>query len=148
MAAIARRLNAYRLAACALVLLTLGHTLGAVVNTPHLGPAGDAIAEAMKQQLLTAEGWPVTWYGFFRGFGVIVSVFLVLAAAQAWFLGGLTGPERLRLALVTWGLFVALVANALVAWVYFFPVAFGLAFGATLLFGLGIGLDLAARRSD
>ena len=118
----ARYFNAFRLASYLLVLYALGHTTGAVVSTPRFGPDSDAVVAMMKSVHVTAQGVDCTWYGFYRGFGVLVSVFFVFSAILTWQLGGMTARERRPLAPVLWALFLGYVATAAVTWVSFFPV--------------------------
>jgi hypothetical protein len=132
----ARYLNALRTTTYLLILYTLGHTFGAVVSTPQFGPASDAVVSMMKSVHVTAQGADGTWYGYYRGFGVIVSVYFLFAAVLTWHLGGMTPRERRPFAPVTWALFVSYVATAVVTWVWFFPVplVFSMAIAALLGF--------------
>ena len=132
-----RSLDPFRLAAIVLVLYTAGHTLGAVIETPHFGLASDGVVTLMKSVRFTAQSADCTWYGFYRGFGIIVSIFFVLSAVMAWTLGG-TGPrERRALAPLAWSLFVAHAATMAVAWIDFFPASEIFATVVTLLLGYG-----------
>jgi hypothetical protein len=140
---VARYFNAYRLAAYALALYALGHTMGAVVSTPRFGPESDAVVAAMKSVHVAAMGANCTWYGFYRGFGIFVSIFFVFSAIMAWLLGGKSVEERLALAPLTWALFASYAVSIGTAWLYFFPMP--LAFSALVTVLLGIaGLGDAA----
>jgi hypothetical protein len=132
----ARYLNAFRLTTYLLILYTFGHTLGAVISTPQFGPASDAVVSLMKSVHVTAQGADCTWYGFYRGFGVIVSVYFLFSAVLTWRLGGMTPRERRPFAPVTWALFASYAATAVVSWIWFFPVplAFSTAIAALLGF--------------
>jgi hypothetical protein len=94
MGAAARHFNAYRLAAYTLILYALGHTLGAVVQTPQFGPESDAVVSAMKTVHVAAMGADCTWYGFYRGFGIFVSIFFVFSVVMAWHLGRMRAEDR------------------------------------------------------
>jgi hypothetical protein len=142
----ARYFNVYRLAAYVLVLNTLGHTLGALVQTPQFGPASDAVVSMMKSVHLDAQGAVCTWYGFYLGFGSIASVFLLLLAFLAWHLGGKTAPERRVFAPLAWALFLASAGNAVIVWLLFFPVAQVFATLAAILLGVGCIRDWKANR--
>ena len=58
----ARYFNAYRLASYVLFLYALGHTFGAVVATPKLGPESDAAVSAMKTVHVPAQGADCTYF--------------------------------------------------------------------------------------
>jgi len=126
-AAIVRRLgNPYRLASYILVLYAIGHTAGAVIWTPRFGAAAGAVATAMKSVHFDAQGFEVSWYGFYLGFGWFVSIFFILSAVISWHIGGLPMRDRGGLAAITWSLCLSYVAGAAIAWKCFFaaPIAF------------------------
>lgn len=116
----ARYLNAFRLAAYVLVLFFLGHTMGALVNLPSFGPQGDAVLAAMRSTAFRCQTSTCTWFGFYMGFGILVSIFLLASAYIAWYLGGLDRSRQRALAPIAWTLFLSHAANAVVAWTYFF----------------------------
>lgn len=143
---LARYFNVYRLAAYALVLYTLGHTLGAVVPTPAFGPESDAVVSMMKSVHVDAQGADCTWYGFYRGFGAFVSLFLAYSAFMAWYLGGKTVTERRAHAPLSWGLFLAFGASIVITAVWFFPAPQVFSTVVTLLLGIGCLRDWIAVR--
>jgi hypothetical protein len=143
---VARYFNVYRVAAYVLVLNTLGHTFGALVQTPRFGAESDTVVSMMKSVQLDAGGAICTWYGFYLGFGAIGSVFLLLLAFLAWHLGGKTPPERRGLAPLAWALFLASAANAVIVWLLFFPVAQVFAILVAILLGVGCIRDWRANR--
>jgi hypothetical protein len=116
-----RYANAFRLASGLLVLYALGHTMGAVVAVPSFGIASDTVVALMQSVHVRSQGADCTWYGFYRGFGVMVTAFFLLSAVLAWHLGGLTLRAQRDLAPVAWTLFASHLAGAVVTWVYFFP---------------------------
>lgn len=118
---IARYFNPFRLATYLLILYCAGHTWGALLSTPHFGQASDAVFRAMKSVHFQAQGADSTWYGFYMGFGLMVSVFFLFSAAMTWFMGGLVRCEKRALAPLIWGLFLSYIANTVLAWAYFFP---------------------------
>jgi hypothetical protein len=132
-----RYTSAFRVASVLLVLYALGHTMGAVVAVPRFGVASDTVVTLMQSVHVRVQGAECTWYGFYRGFGIIVSAFFVLSAVLAWHLGGATPGARRDLAPVAWTLFASHLAGALVTWVYFFPVPIVFSTVITALLGLG-----------
>ena len=118
---IARYLNPFRLATYLLILYCAGHTWGALLSTPHFGLGADAVRHAMKSVHFQVQGSDNTWFGFYFGFGLTVSIFFLFSAAMTWFLGGLVRCEQRALAPLTWSLFLSYAASTLLAWTYFFP---------------------------
>jgi len=143
---VARYFNAYRLAAYALTLYAMGHTLGAVVSTPAFGPESDAVVASMKTVRVVAMGADCTWYGFYRGFGIFVSIFFVFSAVVAWQLGGNSLEERVAFAPLTWALFASYAVSIGTAWLYFFPMPLAFSILVTLLLGVAGLRDLRLRR--
>jgi hypothetical protein len=115
-----RYFNPFRLATYLLILYCAGHTWGTILSTPHFGEASDAVAYAMKSVHFNVQGFECTWFGFYVGFGLLVSIFFLCSAAVTWFLGGLARSEQRGLAPITWALFLSYLASAVIAWAYFF----------------------------
>jgi hypothetical protein len=113
------------------------HAMGTVFATPKFGPESDAVASTMKAVHVVAQGADCTWYGWFRGFGVLVTLFMILSAAFAWRLAGAAAAQRRSFAPVTWTLILSWAVASAIAWVYFFPVpvAFSCVITGLLLFG-------------
>ena len=77
----------------------------------------------MKSVHVVAQTADCTWYGFYRAFGAIISLWLVFSAVLAWHVGGLSTDERRALAVPLWALFLCHGAAAAIAWIYLFPAA-------------------------
>lgn len=131
---VARYFNPLRLSAYLLVLYFLGHTRGALLSSPPFGPASDAVLASMKSVHFQCLGSSCTWFGFYLGFGYLDSAFFLLCAAMTWYLGGLSRIDRRRLVPLTWMLFLSHVADAAIAWTWFFlpPQLFSTAIAALL----------------
>ena len=117
---VARYLNPFRIAAYVLMLFCLGHTSGALIRLPSFGSQSDVVLAGMKATHFQCQTSDCTWFGFYLGFGWMVSVFFLVAAALAWYLGGRSRAEQRALRPVAWALFVGNVANAVIAWTWFF----------------------------
>ena len=78
-----------------------------------------------------------TYWDFYVGFGLIVSVFLLLAAVLAWQLGSLPAQTRLLLRSTAWGLAICFAAVTALNWMYFFtiPIVFSSAITVCLAMG-------------
>jgi hypothetical protein len=110
----------YRIAAVLLLLFAIGHTLGFRQIDPKWGV--DSLIGSMQSIHFDAQGFSRTYWDFFVGFGLFVSVFLLFAAVLAWQLGGLS-KETLRLMpAVTWSLAICFGGVTVLCWLYFFIV--------------------------
>ncbi|HXQ10441.1 MAG TPA: hypothetical protein VN805_05510 [Caulobacteraceae bacterium] len=137
--------NPYRLAAYALALYALGHTIGAVVQTPQFGPQSDAVVAQMKSVHLEA-GTDTTWYGLFRGLGSTVSVFLAFSMVVCWYAGGRSHRDRLMLAPILWALLLSQAVGAVIAFVYLFSTPMFFSILVAALLGIGCFRDLLTGR--
>jgi len=110
----------YRIASVLIVLFAAGHTVGFRRSDPRWGV--DALLASMKSLRFNAQGFSRTYWDFFTGFGLFVSVFLILAAVLAWQLGGLP-PIALRpLRGLAWVLAICFVGATILSCRYFFMV--------------------------
>src|ERR1700747_664726 len=114
----------YRIAAVLLLLFDAGHTSGFPWSDPKwavdLGP--------MQSTHFSMMGSSRTYWDFYVGFGLFVSVFLLLAVVLAWQLGRLP-PESLALMRGTaWTFALCFAAITFLSWNYFFmiPIAFSI----------------------
>jgi hypothetical protein len=130
-------LTPYRIASALLVLFCAGHTAGGMLSQKNLGPAADAVFVAMKSVHFNISGSSCTWYGFWFGFGLIASVFLLFSAVAAWQLDKV-GPESWSaVSLIAWALVVSHVCNAILSWAYFFAFPGILATAVAILLAVG-----------
>lgn len=123
----------YRIASVLLVLFAAGHTLGFRMNDPKLG-AGPVIA-SLHTLHFQIQGFSRTFWDFYVGFGLFVSVFLVFAASVAWQLGSLQ-PEPLAIVHgIRWGLAICFAVETVLTWKFFFivPIVFSVAITACLI---------------
>jgi len=112
----------YRVAAVLLLLFEVGHTSG----FPWSDPTWGVDLSAMRSTHFYIMGFSRTYWDFYVGFGLFVSVFLLLAVVLAWQLGSLS-PESLTLMRGTaWAFALCFAGITLLSWKYFFiiPVVF------------------------
>jgi len=102
-----------------------------------LGPSADAVFDQMKAVRFVFNGANCTWYGFWFGFGITVSVFLLLSAVIAWQLDRVPASAWPAVSPMAWALVLSHAVNAFLAWKYFFlgPALFGVAITALLAYG-------------
>lgn len=114
----------YRVSSVLIVLFAAGHTLGFRKSDPAW--KADGLLSSMQSLAFKAQGFTRTYWDFYTGFGLFVSVFLLLAAVLAWQLGN---PEVAKLAPLrplAWALALAFVFVTFLSWTYFFtaPLVF------------------------
>ena len=117
----------YRTASVLLLLWAAGHTIG----FRQIDPAWhvDSLVDSMKSTHFNANGSVRTYWDFFVGFGLFVSVLMVFAAIVAWQLGSLPAETLARMRLVAWGFVICVGIVTWLSWRYFFviPVVFSIA---------------------
>ena len=110
-----------RVAAVLSLLHCIGHTIGGVfsVDAPS-GTKEGAVVAAMKSNQFDVMGATRSYWDFFIGYGLTISISGLLQAVVFWQFAGLakTDPRRMRPIIA-----VFLLANlgfAILAWKYFF----------------------------
>lgn len=105
----------YRIAAVLFVLFTLGHTVGFLRFTPPT-PEGVAVRDAMNSVQFAGHA---SYGGFYRGFGLYVSLYLAFSALVAWHLGDLARTAPGAVGPLGWALAVVQAFGFVLSWVYF-----------------------------
>ncbi len=123
----------YHVAAILLVLYAAGHTMGFRRVDPRWGI--DAFVAGLRTTRFDVQGRRHSYWDFYVGFGLFVTVLLAFAAVLAWQLGGLPAATLATLPLITWGLAACFVAATVVTWRYFFvaPIVFSVIITLCLL---------------
>ena len=108
-----------RIAAVVTLIHAVLHTIGGVFGKPDPGPATVAL-QAMKINQFLLLGHTRSYADFYRGLGLMVTIFLTAEAILFWQLGSLaqTDARRLRPILATF--MVAYLALAANSYAYFF----------------------------
>ena len=108
-----------RMAAVLTFIHALLHTIGGVFGKVEPGPATVAV-DAMKINQFLLMGHMRSFWDFYRGLGLAVTIFLTAEAVLFWLLGNLakTGAMRLRSILLTF--LVAYLALSVNSYTYFF----------------------------
>lgn len=125
----------FRIASVLIVLFAGGHTAGFLQTDPQWGV--DATVASMKSVRFAVQGFHRSYYDFFVGFGLFVTVFLVCGAVIAWQLGRPAGPLPASMRVSAWALTFCFGAVAILSWRYFFmaPLVFSLLIFVCLLVG-------------
>ena len=108
-----------RVAAVLTLIHAVLHTIGGVYGAPDPGPQTAAVT-AMKENTFVLFGQLRSYWIFYQGMGLIVTVFLTLEAVVFWLLGGLAKAGETRLRPVVLVFAVGYVAAALLSWQHFF----------------------------
>jgi hypothetical protein len=132
-----KSITAFRSASVLLFIFCLMHTGGGMLAQRSLGPASDTVFEAMKSVHFNFNGADCTWYGFWFGFGLTASIFLLLSAIVAWELERVPNELWPSLEIISWAFVLSHVANTVLAWKYFFagPGVFGILISLLLAVG-------------
>lgn len=117
----------YRIASVLLLLFAAGHTIGFRQVDPAWGV--DSLVDSMKSMHFNANGSDRTYWEFFVGFGLFVTVWMVFAATVAWQLGSLPAETLAHMRVVAWGFVICMGIVTWLSWRYFFliPVIFSIA---------------------
>jgi hypothetical protein len=107
----------YRIAAILLALFAAAHTVGFLKFVPPTAE-GKAVMDAMNNVHLQ-PGAVYTYGGFYRGFGLFVTVYLLFAAFLAWHLGELARELPAAAGSLPWIFFCVQLASLAITWRYF-----------------------------
>ncbi len=115
----------YRIAAVLMVLFAVGHTFGFLLFTPST-PEGLAVRDAMNNVHFSVGGTTFSYGGFYRGFGLSITVNMLFMALLAWHLGTLARTAPQTIGMVGWGFLVVQLAGLALSFRYFAaaPAAF------------------------
>jgi hypothetical protein len=110
-----------RVASGLTVLHCIGHTIGGVfgVDAPP-GTKEGTVVDAMKSNQFDVMGATRSFWDFFIGYGLIISVSSLLQAVVFWQLAGLAKTEPRRIRPIIAAFFLANLGFAILAWRYFF----------------------------
>src|SRR5713101_7699171 len=131
-----------RVAAALTLLYCAGHTMG-MPWTPYTDPEATSVMEAMKSHSFEAEGFKGTYWDLYFGFGLIISVYLLVQAAVLWQVASLAKTDAIRVRPIVVSFLIAFVMNAALAWKYFFAVP--VVMSGVIALCLAISLVLASR---
>lgn len=108
----------YRIAAVLFVLFALGHTVGFLTFVPPT-PAGIAARDAMDSAVFAFGGVQRTYGGFYRGFGLCITLYLLVLALFTWHLGSLAATNPTAIGPMAWTLCLSQVVGFVLTCMYF-----------------------------
>ena len=126
------------------LIFAVGHSLGSLESWSPVGET--EVLRAMKSFHFDTEGVIRTYFDFYLGFGLILSVYLFLQAVLLWQLAALAKTEALRLRPLIVSFFMASVVSAGLSWKFIFAVP-AVSFGVIAV-GLGFAFFVASRSKD
>lgn len=97
-----------------------GHTGGGMLSHKNVVPEAEAVLSAMKAVHFNINGSSCTWYGFWFGSELMVSVFLLFSAVAAWQLDKVRPESWPAVSVIVWALVASHAANSVLSWVHFF----------------------------
>jgi hypothetical protein len=108
-----------RIAAVISLVFAVGHTLGGLKGWSPLGDTD--VLTAMRTFHFDVEGVNRSYYQFYRGFGFLLTVYLVLQAVLLWQLASLARANRLLAKPLVWSFFVSSFPIGALTWIFLFP---------------------------
>ena len=126
-----------RIAFVIALLFALGHTSGSPW-TPSHDPSAMSVVESMKTASFDAMGANRSYWDFYFGFGVSISVYMFAQAAFLWLLGTLAKTQSASVRPFLAVLLASYAVNGFFAWRYFFvlPLIFSIVMVLCLAFAL------------
>jgi hypothetical protein len=131
-----------RIAAVLTLLYCAGHTSG-IPWTPYTDSEAASVVEAMKSHSFEEQGFKGTYWDLYFGFGLIISVYLLVQAVVLWQTASLAKTDAVRVRPIVVSFLIAFVINAALSWKYFFVVPVVMA--SLIAICLAIALVLASR---
>jgi hypothetical protein len=116
-----------RVASVLTLIHAILHTIGGVFGKPDPGPSS-TVWEVMQSVHFPVFGMDRTYFQFYRGLGLGITIALTCDALVFWFLASLTSTAGPKLRPVLWVFACAYLAFSLNSFLYFFllPVLFEL----------------------
>ena len=110
----------YRVASVLLILFAVGHTVGFLkFKAPSV--EGRAVWDSMNNVHFRLGRASSSYGGFYIGFGLFATLYLLFAAYLAWHLGGLARSNPQAIGALGWMFFAVQVVSLVLSWKYFLP---------------------------
>lgn len=115
----------YKITSVLLFLFAIGHTAG-LLKPKSFGREGDEVLAAMHTVHVHVMGSNHTFWDFYVGFGLLVSIFFVFTSVWAWQLSSLWGRQREAVKALAWTFFLCQAGVAVLCCTNFFlvPIVF------------------------
>jgi hypothetical protein len=129
----------YRALAVILAIFTLGHTLG-TRHAVTTAPEEAAVIAGMQGYRVPVMGFLRTYWEFYRGFSVSISVLLAALMVIAWQLATLSRRNPREALPLGVTVLLACVGQAIVSFSYFFTAPMVMSVAAVVCAGIGVAL--------
>lgn len=112
--------------AVVLAVFTLGHTLGTAAPKVTRGAPEATLFAAMQSYRFPIMGFDRSYWEFYRGFAILISVLMLLMMVLAWQLGTLSRRDPRGALPLAVTLQLACIGMLIVGWFFFFgaPIVF------------------------
>jgi hypothetical protein len=109
-----------RIAAVISLLFAVGHTLGGL--TSSWSPVGEtAVLASMRAFHFDVAGANRSYFDFYRGFGFLLTVYLVTQAILLWQVGAIARSQASLARPLIWIFLAASIPIGILTWAYLFP---------------------------
>jgi hypothetical protein len=122
------RRTLYRIAGILILLLAIGHSAG----YPWSDPAWGVDLHTIQASHFNVLGFSRTYWDFYVGFGLSISVLLAPLAMLAWRLGSVPTESLPVLRGMAWTLALCFAGLTVLDWMYFFTIPIALSALTTL----------------
>jgi len=130
-----------------LAIFTLGHTVGtisSITNSPDEG----VVINTMRTHSFPVMGFHRSYWEFYRGFSITITVLLAVLAVIAWQLGTIARKNPGTALPIAVTVLAGCAADAIVSWLYFFTAPMVLSAAAVICAAVGIVLLTRERTAD
>ena len=110
----------YRIAAVLLIVFAAGHTIGFLRFRPET-PEGRAVFASMNSVHFQIGSGSFTYGGFYLGFGLFATLYLLFSAYLAWHLGTLANKNPSAIGALGWVFCAIQIVSLVLSWMYFLP---------------------------
>ena len=129
----------YRALAVILALFTLGHTVG-TIHAVTTAPEEAAVIAAMQGYQVPVMGFLRTYWEFYRGFSLSITVLLAALAVIAWQLATLSRRNQREALPLGVTVLLACVGQAILSFLYFFTAPIVMSLAAVVCAGMAFAL--------
>jgi hypothetical protein len=128
----------FRIASAILVLHAIGHLFGMASWTEAQTDEQKMVVHAMTDHRFPFMGAVHSFGDSFNGFGYIAEISLLLAAYLLWVCGSAVDSYPVISRKFSAALFIALFAQSLLEFIYFFPLAASMTLIAAVVTGVAV----------
>lgn len=127
----------FRALSVVLAIFTLGHTVGTLPKITH-GVGERLVVSAMQNFRFPIMGFTRSYWEFYRGFSIIISIDLAVLMIFAWLVAGLSQRNPREAVPFALTLTAACAGNLIVSCLYFFSGPIVMSVLATVLATMGL----------